>query len=891
MRRKDRFHPNSIKALQSFASSRLLQLALQNSRSSCLCAIKRTKDAGALGKLTAAALAIPGLSLGHGAQAAIDDPVTLQYGFYKQTPWLMYGGLQSQYHPLEVNNIEGNAIVNLDDHWKFAVGYAQDTWSGATPVTSAPNALGGNNPTAAGASPLVQGNYSILYSRNLTPWGLNPTTSSYAPDKRLVQTVASASTEVRNAGNFKLGKEWEEMAFNVTGGVSQEPDYSSGFGGFNGLHYFDQKRTALNYGVDYSNSSIYALINPTYSPYVDKSYYAASGQIQTEAGPWGSTVQHITGNRQDWNFHLNLSEIINKNLVLQTGAGFIRSNGYLGNPYKAVDMVFVNFKDPPVSGPSDGTPNLWAADVEAVIERRPTIRNQGFWDARFVQYIQEFDAAIHGGYRFFLDDWGISAHTFDLDWVQPIDDWSITPNVRYYSQSGASFYQPYFLFTGAAPTAGGQFNLAGVPLSAYSSDWRLAAYGSVSAGLTVTKAIGKAMGFEAGFEWYRHAGDLRMGGTGSGQGAWSSIDYYQFNAAVKVDLAAVGSSSIAEALGEHSGHHAGHDHRQEHLGMDGPAGIMFNHMLANAGDTMVGVRYNYAFQSGDMFHGTSSVPDMLIVNTGCGPGVKCRFTPKTMDMSMAMVDIMYAPTDWLTLMLMPQFMSMDMHLRTLNGAPPPSGQDIHASHGSNTAHETGGIGDIFLGSLFKLYEVPGHKIHLTAGFTAPTGSVFESMSGNSMAEHYGMQLGTGTWNAWPSLTYNGYSGDYNWGGQISGNVPLEAQNAAGYAVGAMFSSTAWGSYQIRDWLSGSVRALFTSQAQISGTYPQTWLQPTGPMDMPQSYGGKFLNIGLGLNSHVQTGTFKGNHFGIEWLQPAWNDYNGYQLEQKGSLWANWSIAF
>jgi hypothetical protein len=313
-------------------------------------------------------------------------------------------------------------------------------------------------------------------------------------------------------------------------------------------------------------------------------------------------------------------------------------------------------------------------------------------------------------------------------------------------------------------------------------------------------------------------------------------------------------------------------------------------MLPNAGDTMVGVRYNYGFQSGDMMHGTTKVSDFQIVNQGCGPVLKCRYSPKDMDMSMVMVDIMYAPTDWMTLMLMPQFMSMDMHLRGLNGAPPPDGEDIHAAHGANPFHASSGVGDIFVGSLFKLYESPGHKIHLTTGFTAPTGSVNQRVNGNSEFEHYGMQLGTGTWNAWPSLTYNGYSGDWNWGGQISGNVPLEKHNDSGFASGTLFQSTAWGGYQMQDWLQGSVRALFTSQSQIAGNYYGNFV-PTGPMDMPQSYGGNFLDIGVGLNAHVKSGDFEGNHFGIEWLQPAYNDYNGYQLERKGSLWASWGLSF
>jgi len=91
--------------------------------------------------------------------AAPGDIVDLQYGSYKQTPWQLLGGLKSQYNPLQVDNIEANGVLTFSDRWKFGFNYAQDTWSGATPVSSAPYALGGNNPSAAGASPLGRGKW------------------------------------------------------------------------------------------------------------------------------------------------------------------------------------------------------------------------------------------------------------------------------------------------------------------------------------------------------------------------------------------------------------------------------------------------------------------------------------------------------------------------------------------------------------------------------------------------------------------------------------------------------------------------------------------------------------------------------------------------------------
>jgi hypothetical protein len=44
---------------------------------------------------------------------------------------------------------------------------------------------------------------------------------------------------------------------------------------------------------------------------------------------------------------------------------------------------------------------------------------------------------------------------------------------------------------------------------------------------------------------------------------------------------------------------------------------MFDHMLNKSGDLMVGARYMYGTQSGDMLHGLNNVSDRAIVDSGC----------------------------------------------------------------------------------------------------------------------------------------------------------------------------------------------------------------------------------------------------------------------------------
>ena len=156
-----------------------------------------------------------------------------------------------------------------------------------------------------------------------------------------------------------------------------------------------------------------------------------------------------------------------------------------------------------------------------------------------MQYINALDAALHFDYRFSADDWGIHAHTFEGDWVQPLGSgWTVTPRIRYYSQEAADFYAPYPYF----PTAL-QFCLKTVDTNKlpthYSSDQRLSGFGALSGGVTVTKQFAKGLTLETGFEYYTHQGGLKLGG--GGEADYANYDYWVANAALKLNLDVLGN--------------------------------------------------------------------------------------------------------------------------------------------------------------------------------------------------------------------------------------------------------------------------------------------------------------------------------------------------------------
>ena len=56
------------------------------------------------------------------------------------------------------------------------------------------------------------------------------------------------------------------------------------------------------------------------------------------------------------------------------------------------------------------------------------------------------------------------------------------------------------------------------------------------------------------------------------------------------------------------------------------------------------------------------------------------------------------------------------------------------------------------------------------------------------------------------------------GAQVLGVVRLEDENESGYRLGDVFQATAWDSYRFADWISTSVRGLYTEQSEIEGHY-------------------------------------------------------------------------
>jgi hypothetical protein len=91
--------------------------------------------------------------------------------------------------------------------------------------------------------------------------------------------------------------------------------------------------------------------------------------------------------------------------------------------------------------------------------------------------------------------------------------WTVTPGLRYTTQSAAWFYYDpvYDPLLGAPFPPGYLLN----PNGYYTSDQRLSAFGGITPGIKVSKAITGGWLVDAKAEYYEQRGSWRLGGDGS----------------------------------------------------------------------------------------------------------------------------------------------------------------------------------------------------------------------------------------------------------------------------------------------------------------------------------------------------------------------------------------
>ncbi|MEM9398781.1 MAG: transporter [Verrucomicrobiota bacterium] len=307
------------------------------------------------------------------------------------------------------------------------------------------------------------------------------------------------------------------------------------------------------------------------------------------------------------------------------------------------------------------------------------------------------------------------------------------------------------------------------------------------------------------------------------------------------------------------------------------------------GGWMLSYRYMNMHMEG-MRQGTSSVSNAQL------SADNYAVTPTKMIKEMHMMGLMYAPTDNLTLMLMSSYNFIEMD-HTILFAPLANFNNGSSSFTTNTE----GVGDTKLTALYNLVHNNNVKLHIGLGLSMPTGSISEQdktpAAGQPLVDRQlpaSMQLGTGTWDIHPSITFVHDFSYLSYGLQIRGAIRPHDNNHH-YRWGDEFATDIWSAWKVADWISLNVGLGYKWQDDLKGN--QSNIATTSPAGRTvttayaENYGFQELDVNFGLNIQVPHEAFDNHQLGIDAKLPLFRDHNGYRLENDYMITVGYKLLF
>jgi len=180
--------------------------------------------------------------------------------------------------------------------------------------------------------------------------------------------------------------------------------------------------------------------------------------VELRTGPFiprGSTYPWT--DRNTFGSSFSYSQIVNTRLQLALMADVIFQQGFLGLPFHRV----------------------YFTDNSVYMEKLPTTRLKIPVSLRF-SYFAGDHLILRGYYRYYQDDWDLSAHTFSIEPViKPTAFFSVSPFYRLYVQQATKYFAPFGVHTAANQFYTSNYDLSGFTSHFFGSGLRLAPPGGI----------------------------------------------------------------------------------------------------------------------------------------------------------------------------------------------------------------------------------------------------------------------------------------------------------------------------------------------------------------------------------------------------------------------------
>ena len=406
--------------------------------------MKKNKTKTTAAKLATATCAL----LGTAVTVPVQAQEEAEWEF--DTALLYYGESDNRVQDVSLNFL---ALRNFVDDRILTLSLGVDTLTGATPIGAMPF----NGPQTF-----------------TSPSGLAVATRS-ANEIPLDDTFLD--TRVALAASWQ--QPWGRLN-TVSGGLSlsKEYDYLHLGANFKVSRDFNQRNTTVSFGLAFASDEL----DPVGGAPTPLTSMEEINNLSNRMGDQSKDVVDVV---------LGVSQVVNRNLLVQLNYSLSNADGYLNDPFKIVSLVDPISGDPVVRPP---TPGIDGPSHEYLFESRPDKRTKHslFGQAKYYMAGKVLDVS----YRYMTDDWDIDSHTLDLHYRWPINDASyLEPHFRYYTQTHADFYRT---------------SLAnGRPLPENSSaDYRLGEFDAITIGLKYGWKTDSGKQWSARLEWYSADGSV-----------------------------------------------------------------------------------------------------------------------------------------------------------------------------------------------------------------------------------------------------------------------------------------------------------------------------------------------------------------------------------------------
>ena len=211
---------------------------------------------------------------------------------------------------------------------------------------------------------------------------------------------------------------------NYGGSISVEHDYQS-LGASASMKYDNDSRSRTwTAGLAVSNDSIFLKTGGTPKPLSNVE----------------DNIIYSDGERVTYDIIAGVSQVLNRRTVGEINYTLSLSDGYHTDPYKVISSVRL-------VGES-GNDTYTYSELDRYYESRPDTRQRNTLYTGLVhRYGEHKGEVIHASYRFYTDDWGITAHTLEVMQRNPLGKGRyIEPQVRFYTQSAADFFYHHLLY-------------------------------------------------------------------------------------------------------------------------------------------------------------------------------------------------------------------------------------------------------------------------------------------------------------------------------------------------------------------------------------------------------------------------------------------------------------